>query len=463
MAGEPVVSTMSVIPADVETDKQPPMTVPLRHFVVGLGFLLAAAVVSVLDPLGAVPGQASLAHRHLLLAGWVCVTIAGAMTQFVPVWSGTTLHSERLARLQLWLLTAGLVGFVVGLLFGLYDVLPVFGGLLLAGFWTLAYNVGRTLFGTRPWDVTERHFAVALGFFLVVTTFGLLLAVGYTRPVLDGLPFDRSGLRTAHATLAVFGVVLTTVFGALYQLGTMFTQSELHGVDAPLKRVEAVGYPLGVVVLAGGRLFGTPAVARVGGLLVVAGLFAFGVVLARRLVESTVEWNPMLRRYAVAAVAMLSWAVLTTPAWLADPTAPSALFGAPSAASLLLFGVVGFVVLGTLYHVVPFIVWVDRYSDLLGLADVPMIDDLYDGRLARVDFVAILSGTALLVATEALSLGSAPTLLGGSLWLVGVVTFVVNVASVIRRHSPEALLPSRLSEALGLRDGDDEAATDAAE
>jgi hypothetical protein len=243
----------------------------------------------------------------------------------------------------------------------------------------------------------------------------------------------------------------------------MFTQSDLHGVDAPLKRVEVVGYPLGVAVLAAGRLFGTPVVARVGGLLVVAGVFAFGVVLARRLVESTVEWNPMLRRYAVAAVAMLSWAVLTTPAWLADPTAPSALFGAPSAASLLLFGVVGFVVFGTLYHVVPFIVWVDRYSDLLGLADVPMIDDLYDDRLARVDFVTILSGTALLVAAEALSLGSAPTLLGGSLWLVGAVAFVANVVSVIRRHSPDALLPGRFSRALGLRDGDDEAATDAAE
>jgi hypothetical protein len=463
MATEPVVSIMSVIPADVETDKQPPMAVPLRHFVVGLGFLLAAVVVGVLAPLGAVPGQAALAHRHLLLAGWVCVTIAGAMTQFVPVWSGTTLHSERLSRLQLWLLTAGLVGFVGGLLFGLFDLLPVFGGLLLAGFWTFAYNVGRTLFGTRPWDVTERHFAVALGFLLVLTTFGLLLAVGYTRPILDGLPFGRTGLRTAHATLAVFGVVLTTVFGALYQLATMFTQSDLHGVDAPLKRVEAAGYPLGVVLLAAGRLFGAPAVARAGGLLVVAGLFAFGVVLARRLVESTVEWNPMLRRYAVVAVAMLSWAVLTTPAWLADPTAPSALFGAPSAASLLLFGVVGFVVLGTLYHVVPFIVWVDRYSDLLGLADVPMIDDLYDGRLAGVDFVAILSGTTLLVAAEALSLGSTPTLLGGSLWLVGVVAFVANVASVIFRHSPDALLPGRLSRALGLRDGDDEAATDAPE
>ncbi|MFB6252030.1 MAG: hypothetical protein ABEI27_10175 [Halobellus sp.] len=91
------------------------------------------------------------------------------MTQFVPVWSGTTLHSQQLAELQLWGVAVGLWGLVGCLLVGAYAWFPVFGVVLLAGFWTFVYNVGRTLLGVRLWDVTERHFVIALDVLLLVT------------------------------------------------------------------------------------------------------------------------------------------------------------------------------------------------------------------------------------------------------------------------------------------------------
>src|SRR6056297_3587132 len=109
-------ASMSAVPGNVDTDQQPPMTVPLRHFVIALAFLLAGTGLGVGAALGRVSGLASLAHVHLLLAGWVCVTIMGAMTQFVPVWSGVKLHSRRLAVAQLWLVVVGLTGFATGLL-----------------------------------------------------------------------------------------------------------------------------------------------------------------------------------------------------------------------------------------------------------------------------------------------------------------------------------------------------------
>ncbi|MFB6108712.1 MAG: hypothetical protein ABEJ82_07710 [Haloplanus sp.] len=430
---------MGAIPGDLETDAQPPMTVPLRHFVVGLGFLVAGGVVGALAPFGLLPGRPTLAHVHLLLVGWVCLTIMGAMTQFVPVWSGVRLHSARLATLQLWLVVVGLLGFVGALSASATAWLPVFGSCMLAGFWTFAYNVGRTLRAARPWDVTERHFALAVAFLVVVTAFGVTLAASLAHPgLLDG-PVTRLSLRDAHATLAVFGVVLTTVVGALSQLVPMFTQSEYHGVDAPLRRVEAVGYPVGVVALATGRLFGLPAVGRVGAVLVATGLFAFGVVLARRLLEARVAWTPMLSRYAVAALSLLAWAVLAVPAWFADPLSPTVLFGPPELGHLLLFGVVGFTVLGTLYHVVPFIVWVHRYSDDLGLRAVPAIDDLYDDRLAAADFALTGAGCAALVAAESLGRPRSLFAVGGLLAVCGFLVFAANMLLVLRDHGPQSV------------------------
>ena len=446
---------MSAIPADVDTDAQPPMTVPLRHFVVALGFLLAGALVGALDAVGVVPGRSTLVHVHLLLAGWVCVTILGAMTQFVPVWSGTTLHSQRLAELQLWGVTVGLSGFVVCLLTGAYAWLPGFGFVLLAGFWLFVYNVGRTLLGVRPWDVTERHFALALGFLLLVTLLGLALAVSYVRPVFADWPVTRGTVRSAHATLAVFGVVLTTIFGALYQLATMFTQTTLRGVDVWLRRVEEIGYPLGVAALAGGRLVSDPTLARVGGALVALSLLGVAAILARRLVESAVDWTPMLTRYAVATVALAGWAVLTLPAWLAAPLAGDRLFGAPGADSLFLLGFVGFVVLGTLYHVVPFIVWVHRYSDRLGLEPVPMLDDLYSARLARLDFGLVLAGVAAVVAGDLAGLSPVFETAGWTLVLVGVAAFAANLLRVIWVHSPQSLVGDAAGSAVDADDGAD--------
>ncbi|WP_121823413.1 hypothetical protein [Halostella salina] len=442
---------MSVVPGEVETDAQPPMAVPLRHFVVALGFLVAGGAVGVAvdAPL------AGLAQTHLLLAGWVCVTIMGAMTQFVPVWSGTELHSRRLATAQLWLVTAGLTGFAAALLTERYDLLPYAGGLLLAGFWTFAYNIGRTLATARPLDVTERHFALALAYFLALTVLGVSLAVGFTNPLFLDLPVTRIDVVAAHATLAVFGAVLTTVFGALYQLATMFTQTELGGVDRYLRGVEEIGYPVGVVALAGGRLLRDPLIARAGGVLVVASVLAVAAILARRLLETAVEWTPMLSRYAVASAAMAGWVALTLPAWLADPLAVDARFGAPGTVHLLALGVVGFVVLGTLYHVVPFIVWVHRYSDLLGYEPVPMIDDLYDDRLAAADFAALVGGATLIVAGQLpVVAGALPVqpgflwAVGGTLWLAGSVAFAANLLLVLRRHGRQSL-PAVLFGSLG--------------
>jgi hypothetical protein len=430
---------MGAIPGGIETDQQPPMTIPLRHFLVGIGFLLGGVVIGVGVASGVGTGFSSLVHVHLLLVGWVCVTIMGAMTQFVPVWSGVSLHSRRLASLQLLLVVAGLVGFAGALLFGRLSWLPVFGAALLSGFWVFVYNVGRTLGAVESYDVTERHFVLALGFFLTLTVLGYGLAVDFTVPVLDRFGQSRPAVREAHATLAVFGAVLTTVYGALYQLGTMFTQTELHGIDRPLQRTEELAHPVGVVLLAVGRYAEWASVGRVGAAMVLVAALAVSVILARKLYEMRVPWTPMHTRYGVVAATLAAWALLTAPAWLSQPIADAHLLGAPGTVHLLALGVVGFVVFGTLYHIVPFLVWVHRYSDRLGYEDVPMIDDLYRDRLAALDATLLVAGTSMLVASESTVVPPFVGIGGGVFVSLGVVVFTTNMVLVLRAHSPDSI------------------------
>lgn len=430
---------MSAVPGGVDTARQPPMTVPLRHFVVGLGFLLVGAALGAGAGTDVLPGRGGLVHIHFLLVGWVCITIMGAMTQFVPVWSNVTLHSRRLANAQLGLVATGLLGFGTALSFFPVAWIIPFGALMLAGFWIFVYNIARTLASVEHLDVTERHFAFALTCFLILTTLGLLLALNVGTSVLSSLPVTYAGVLGAHLTVAVFGAVLTTVYGALYQLGTMFTQTELHGIDHRLRRVEEVGHPLGVVVLAVGRLFESAPVATVGGLSILVAALALGGILFHKLYEMQVERTPMHTRYIVVALSLTSWAAVSAPAWLSDPLTPEHYFGAPGSVHLLMAGVIGFVVFGTLYHTVPFILWVHTYSDRLGFEAVPMIDDLYDDRLAAVDGTLLFFGTALFVASEWMAADPVFSSVAGVLFVTGVVVFILNMLLVLRRHSPDHL------------------------
>ena len=428
---------MGAIPGGIDPSGGPPMAIPLRHFVVGLGFLLAAATVALIDAAGIHVDQGGIAFVHLFLVGWVCVTIMGAMTQFVPVWSGTLLHSRRLAVVQLWLVGGGVPVLVGAWLSGGGWPLAVGGTLMTAGFWTFVYNIGRSLLSARPLDVTERHFLVALGYFLVLTVLGLLLAASHAG-MASGLPVRVGELSRAHLTVAVFGAVLTTVWGALYQLSTMFTQSEVTWLDTTLQRVEEGTYPIGVLFLATGRLMTAPGLARVGGMLVILGTAAAGAFLARRLLGARVGWNPMLHRYAVAVVGIAAWAIGATFAWTGDTLGPTTRFGGPGSFTLLAIGIVGFVVFGTLYHVIPFIVWVHRYSDELGVRAVPMIDDLYDDRLAAADLVFLLVGTGGLLLADVMA-GTTVGLLGSVALAIGATLFVTNMVLVIDRHSPHTV------------------------
>ncbi|WP_050033204.1 hypothetical protein [Halorubrum halophilum] len=445
---------MRGVPGDLTTSTRPPTTIPLRHFLVALAFLVAGGALGLLrvaGVAGAGPGLDGIAVAHLLLVGWVCLTIIGAMTQFVPVWSGVEIHSERLATLQLVAVAVGVAGFAAGLWLGRPADAALAAGVMAVGIGVFAYNIARTLWRARPFDTTETHFALAVGFLALAAVLGGTLAADYRWSVLAGTGLSRPAVVDAHVTLAVLGAVVTTVIGALYQLGPMFTQTDTLPVETRAARAETAAYPVGVVALAAGRLVEQEAVATLGGLLVAGGAAVAGAVLLRRIRDATGAVTPMLSRYAVVAAATIAWSATAFATWIRTPLGAGVRFGHPAVGPVLLGALVGFVVVGSLYHVVPFIVWLDRYADRVGLERVPAIDDLYDARIASVDLAATLGGALLILAAavspavaslgpDGLLVGGLVHTAGGALVVLGALLFAGNMAGTVIRHGgPEML------------------------
>jgi hypothetical protein len=97
------------------------------------------------------------------------------------------------------------------------------------------------------------------------------------------------------------------------------------------------------------------------------------------------------------------------------------------------------VVVGTLYHIVPFIIWVNSYSDRLGYEPVPMVNDLYSSRLAAVDGSLWVGGTALLAISQWVPLSPAVAAVAGTLLTLGAMAVAANMVLVIYRHGPRPL------------------------
>ncbi len=421
---------------DVDTTGGPPLRLPLAHVVIGLCFLLAGIALGLLVVTGRLDGIARLAPLHLLLLGWVCVTIMGAMEQFVPVWSGVALHSRRLADLALCLVTAGVVGIASAALSG-RPRLFAFGLLAVAGLWLFVYTLFRTLpFG----DVTERHFAYALVALAVAGGLGGLLAVDYSTPVLARVGLSHAAVRAAHATLALLGGVLLTVVGALVQLGPMFVgNGDLDAAARRLVRVEEVTLPLGVVTLAVGRAVGDPSVARPGALFVLIGVGCLAVVLGRVFWSGTTEATPTATRYAVVTAALPLWVVLAGPALLVTPLRTG--FVGPSPAAWTFGLALAAVLVGTLYHVVPFLVWDARYAERIGYEPVPTVDDLYDAGVARTDFLGLVLGGVALVSGA--GVGRHDVVVAGALVVCAALALAaLNLAGVVWRYAPGGWPPT---------------------
>jgi heme/copper-type cytochrome/quinol oxidase subunit 1 len=106
---------------------------------VGLAWLLNPALL---------PPLALRAHAHLMLVGFVGMTVFGVGLHVLPRFTGRTLFSERVADAQFWLANLGLLALVSGWLAGLRAVASAGGAALWLAFALFALIVTATV---RPW------------------------------------------------------------------------------------------------------------------------------------------------------------------------------------------------------------------------------------------------------------------------------------------------------------------------
>ncbi len=431
----------------------PSVSLPLRFMLTGLVALFFAVGWIIAKPSILASyhyNQYVIAATHLVVLGFICTVVMGAMYQLVPVALETKLYSERLAKWQFVIHVIGFIGMVW--MFNVWDMKQVghFGSALAVGVALFVYNMARTLWRVPKWNLVATAITAALIWFSLTIFVGLSIAAAKcvyeateglataegVKQVVGGLRvvagivsrFDAIGAMHAHAHLGVVGFFVMLIVGVSYRLIPMFTLTEIQS-----KRRAALSILLLNIGLAGSVvtiLLRSP-LKLMFAVIAVGGLAFFGwelraMLRARK--RPVLDWG--LKTFLIAVALLIPVCLLALA--LSWPTLPLNQFFSMLEnvyGVLGLLGVVTLAILGMLHKILPFLVWFGVYSPHVGRAQLPLTSQMVSERAQAGGLFAYLVGL-IVISVAILRESELGVRAGGALLLVSVALFGVNAMKV---------------------------------
>lgn len=409
----------------------PSLSLPYRYIGAATASLVAFAVLLPFHAdtlLGFYLAPQLLFLLHLVTLGWITLTVVGASLQLIPVVLQVGVRLEGLARAVFYLYLPGLVL----LLYGFWSQRSgwlIFGGILL----TLAIAAYLTVMAATATasdaeSLIGIHVTAAFGWFAFNALLGLLLVLNRRYGFLGDL---RLPSLAAHGALGLAGWFTVITYGVAYKLMGMFTLAE-DRVRHPLAWLQLGLTSAGLLVLgAMGFAGGARWLAALGVLLLLAGagLFAWQMImlyLQRRRRLPDIVYPFVLLAVVLWVLALgLAFAGAVAGAGAEDRVWRVVLW-------LGLFGWIGMMILGHMYKINTFLAWLHKYADLVGKAEVPKLESLYEPGLGKVGWAVYSVG--VVAGAAGLGLGQELVLLAGLLALsAGVAVYLVNQVLIFVR------------------------------
>jgi len=342
---------------------------------------------------------------HLFLLGFVMIIIFGAMAQLIPVVLEVGHFSVDLYYIIFPTLFFGTLLLVGGFWFESslipYGAMLVFISMLIFLFETFA-----TLKKTTSNTLTVRAVKYGNIFLTIAIIVGFIMAIA----IGNGLNIDVSKLLPIHVVLVIFGYVTVTVIGLSMVLLPMFGLA--HGYED--KDVELAFKILVYSVIAFSllRLIGLDFLSNFA-------LLGIAVAIVFYLKQLLILYKIRARKlldiwYKHIYVAFISLVVASFLGLLGYFFSVDKLLKA--AIWIYVIGFFAFVINGHLLKIIPFLVWFERFSPLVGKKKVPMLHEMLSDKDAEYSFWLSLAG--LVIGAIALLIGSDDIFKGGVLILV---------------------------------------------
>jgi len=405
----------------ISSDYAPPFKMISPFFLIGsIVYLLSTISLFFLNPQNGHFDLSIVAWVHWFLLGFVMMIIFGAMAQLVPV---VVEVGHFLVELyySIWvLLIVGTSIMVYGFLYNPF-VLSYGGLIVLISMIMFLFDTLMTLRKVTNITLTVKTVVFSNLFLLA----GIILGFSISLSISGGIGIDIAKWLGSHAVMVLAGYVTLTIMGLSMILIPMFGLS--HGFNDDAVELSFKLIVIAVILYFLSTIFDF----NIGQFLSLLMIFSSVTLYIKQVYilyklrarkENDIWAKSLFVGYgALILSAMLGFAYTLTHyenflmagVWF------------------LIMGFFAFLINGHLYKIIPFLVWFERYSPLVGKEKIPMLHEMLPKRMARCQFLfssmgMFIAGIGILIGEDDLFRGGVSLLITGAFFMFFSVRWMLN-------------------------------------
>jgi hypothetical protein len=370
----------------VSQDFAPPFRLIAPYFIIGVIFLVLSSIGLYTIDITAISNMdaTTLSFVHLFLLGFVMMVIFGAMAQLVPVVLETGHFAVDLYYIIYPLLFIGTLMMSYGFL-NMPTLLPYGGVVVLISLLVFVLETFLTINKVKKLNLVMGSVLIANISLFLGLIFGIVMALAYAGVI----NIDIYIYLKAHIYLVLIGYVGVTIMGMSLILLPMFWLS--HSFSWKPVTYALYIITVGVLCVMFSSIFNSTILEYLGySLSIIAlGFYFYQIFIlykTRVRLEKDIYLNSLVFSYlSLALVLIISVAYIFIPSTI--------LF--LSIGWIILFGYITFMITGHLYKIVPFLVWYQKFSPLIGKQKVPMLKDMIPELAAKMQFYLTALGVII--------------------------------------------------------------------
>ena len=372
----------------LKTNNAPDSSVVVPHFVFGAFSLFVLAVLIILageNLFDAYFNSKIIAITHVAVLGWATMIVFGALYQLIPIIFETKLYSEKLAKFTFWISVLSILFLTYSFWVGAFSTLVVYAALMLF-FSILLFIVNIMLsYKNAVLKNNASKFIITAVFWLFITALlGTLIALNFKYNFFTEVHLHYLKI---HATLGLIGWFLLLIIGVGSTLLPMFLIS--HQLNHKKLSISYYLINSGLIGLVfNWFLFQIELITWVSWLLIVLGVLFFVSFIydsykkrMRKKLDVGMQYSKLAIGSVVAPVVISLIVLIGFNFEFELLSRITTLYGFS-----IIFGFITTLILGQTYKTLPFIIWLEKYKNLVGKTKTPLPREMYSEKIATIQF-----------------------------------------------------------------------------
>lgn len=426
----------------LKTNNAPHSSVVVPHFIFGaISFFIVAImlVFSSSSLLEVYFNTKLIAITHMAILGWATIIIFGALYQLIPVVFETALFSEKLAKVTFWMAAFSVVFLSYSFWVASFSLLLPYASACM--FISLLLFVINILLSYRKPEIknwSSKFVIAAIIWLLLTELLGTLIALNFKFNFFSEAHIHYLKI---HATIGLVGWFLMLIIGVGSTLIPMFLishqlnfnklKSSFYVINAGLLGIAINWFLINNTIL---KVFCWMSVA-LGVLFFVSFIYDSYKKRMRKKLDVGMQYSMLAIASVLLPIIISSVLVFGFNVEFELLSRIVVFYGFS-----ILFGFITTLILGQTYKTLPFIVWLEKYKNLVGKTKTPLPRELYSEKIASIQFflyvgfiiiipIGILFNILLLV-----KIGSIALLLVTILYNINVFKIILHNVKPIKNE-----------------------------